>query len=324
MDHLAYPKLAERVEPGVVTPAGAWVATEKVHGAHLVVATDGQATRVGKRKAWLADDEPFFGWQFLRAELQAAALGLHRALGAPRTVRLYGELFGGGYPHPSVAALAGFSPVQTGVWYAPDVRFALFDVLVESSFKEPVLLSHTEVHALRAAHGLLVVPCLRRGSKEVVQALPIRYPTRIPTLLGYPILGDNMAEGIVYKPDARASLAQRIAIKRKIPEFEEARFDESAPWNPHVRLDMQSLQSIALRMVNRPRLAAARSKIGPVSASSCLQDEIVLDVLADSGVRLADCRCRADDAGGGVAAGPRRCRHPRPADVWMTMARASP
>jgi len=56
-----FPKLSE-VAPADA-PAGEWVAFEKVHGAQLVLGrgADG-AVRFGKRKAWLADEEPFFGW----------------------------------------------------------------------------------------------------------------------------------------------------------------------------------------------------------------------------------------------------------------------
>lgn len=40
----------------------------------------------------------------------------------------YGELFGGKYPHPDVAAHPDVRPIQSGVYYCPDLRFAAFDV----------------------------------------------------------------------------------------------------------------------------------------------------------------------------------------------------
>jgi hypothetical protein len=52
---------------------GTRVATEKIHGAPLVIAFDGRELRIGKRRAWLAADEPFFGWQLLRPRFAAAA-----------------------------------------------------------------------------------------------------------------------------------------------------------------------------------------------------------------------------------------------------------
>ena len=119
-----------------------WVATEKIHGAQLVVGASADEVRIGKRKAWLEPGEPFFGWQMLRPSLHALARSVHRAMGATGEVWIYGELFGGHYPHPAVTPVAGLVPVQTGIWYAPDLQFAVFDVVhasagAERSFPRP-------------------------------------------------------------------------------------------------------------------------------------------------------------------------------------------
>ncbi|XXX78339.1 RNA ligase family protein [Sorangium sp. So ce134] len=81
--------------------APTWVALEKIHGAQLAIGVDAAGVRFGKRKEWLRDEDPFFGWQLLRASLRDAARAAFAAVGAERLV-LYGELFGGGYPHPAV------------------------------------------------------------------------------------------------------------------------------------------------------------------------------------------------------------------------------
>src|SRR5687767_3024442 len=127
-EHRPYPKIPKRHDGSRPLAGGTWVATEKIHGANLVVATDGTRDAIGKRKAWLADDEPFFGWQLLRNDLVVAARSIRLALAisGASIVRLHGEIFGGAYPHPDVAPVRGMSAVQGGVWYAPDIRFALF------------------------------------------------------------------------------------------------------------------------------------------------------------------------------------------------------
>ena len=133
---------------------GTWVATEKLHGANFVVAAVADRAWFGKRKAWLADDEPFFGWQLIAAELSAALRAIAAELGAAQVVG-YGELFGGGYPHPAVPAVPGLQPVQTGVWYAPDLRWAPFDLLVaRDDDDDGELLAFAEVERLAAAAGL--------------------------------------------------------------------------------------------------------------------------------------------------------------------------
>lgn len=280
------------------SPGGRWVALEKIHGAQLVLGCDGERVCFGKRKAWLDEDEPFFGWQVLRAELRAAALALaQRWPGAQVTV--YGELHGGAYPHPAVAALPGLSAVQTGVWYGPDLAYAAFDVLVaQGDEDEGELLTHSEVEALAAAVGLRAPPVLRRGSYAEVAETPLRFTTRVPLQRGLPALPENWAEGLVLKPDPesrsgsavidrRTSPRERAVFKRKIPEFHEGGYDESQPFGgaaahpgaPRQALDLEALLCWSERLVNPPRLASARSKVGPQVVP--LLDEVVLDVLID-------------------------------------------
>jgi Rnl2 family RNA ligase len=275
MDHLPYPRIYTSL-PNLA--ASRWVATEKVHGANLVVATDGRDVRVGKRKAWLRDDEAFFGWQLLRPTLAHVALTLWRALGAPRVLRLHGELYGGAYPHPEVAQVPGNTPVQTGIWYAPDVRFSLFDVQFEAA-EGPIFIAHHELDALAAEHGLEAVPVLGRGARTELDALPVRFTTRVPALHGLPPLAGNVAEGYVLKADARMPCATRPAVKRKIPEFDEGRFDDGAPWDPAVSLSLDALRTRAASLMNHARIASARSKVGAEVTAVC--DEAALDALVD-------------------------------------------
>ncbi len=65
----------------------------------------------------------------------------------PTMTRLYvyGELFGGHYPHPDITSTStstsastststsSASAVQTGVWYAPDLRFCAFDIAYDDA-----------------------------------------------------------------------------------------------------------------------------------------------------------------------------------------------
>lgn len=279
MEHRPYPKIASVADPSLHSPGGIWVAMEKLHGAQLVVGCDGAQVRIGKRKAWLEDDEPFFGWQLLRSRLQESALGVHRDLGAPRVIRLFGELFGGAYPHPDVAELPGLSAVQTGIWYAPNLHFALFDVVVEVDEGAGEFLSHREVETLAHAHGLLTVPLVGRGPRATLSTLPVRAPTRMPALLGLPPIADNIAEGLVLKPDARLSVEKRFVLKKKIAEFDDARFDEALPFQANAMLTVEEFAAHAKHLVNDARIASARSKVG--TDAEAVRAEVVLDVLID-------------------------------------------
>lgn len=281
MRHRTFPKIAGPGEQaGASPPGGPWVALEKIHGAQMIIAVTGGALRFGKRKAWLDPGDPFFGWQLLQAELAEAARAAREHLGVPAIV-LYGELFGGAYPHPEVAAVAGLAPVQTGVWYAPDLRYAVFDVLVaDGEDDEGELLAHREVAEIAAAVGLMTPPILRRGPRPLVMAAPVRFTTQVPAGLGLPPIDGNLAEGIVCKPDARARAATRVVYKQKIAEFDEQRFGESAAWDPDQRLDLAALVAHAERMINPPRIASAASKWGRGDRQALL-DEVALDVMID-------------------------------------------
>ena len=61
-EFLTFPKMPCRGE----SDGPVWVALEKIHGAQLVIDVDADDVRFGKRKEWLADGDPFFGWQLLR------------------------------------------------------------------------------------------------------------------------------------------------------------------------------------------------------------------------------------------------------------------
>ncbi len=76
IQHLPYPKIRTSLA-GKLAAKGEWVASEKIHGANMVIACDGKQVCFGKRKAWLEDDSPFFGWQLLRERLRRAILTIH-------------------------------------------------------------------------------------------------------------------------------------------------------------------------------------------------------------------------------------------------------
>jgi len=280
VQHRPYEKIAGAGTPLVGDLGGPWVATEKVHGAQLVVAVAGGSVRFGKRKAWLADDDPFFGWQLVRAELAEVARAAAATVAAPLVV-LYGELFGGGYPHPVVAPVAGLQPVQTGVWYAPDLRWAAFDLLVATGDDDPgERLAFSELRQVAAEAGLLVPPAVRAGRRTEVEGAPERFPTLVPGLLGLPPIEGNLAEGIVLRRDHRAGPGEVVTYKRKIAEFDEGRFGEAEAWDTEQRPDLDALCDWARRLTNPARVASAASKWGRHDVDVVL-DEVELDVLID-------------------------------------------
>jgi Rnl2 family RNA ligase len=277
----SFPKIPTHRAAPPRAVGGPWVALEKLHGAQLVLACEADLVRVGKRKAWLAEDEPFFGWQLLAGELSAGARALARQAAA-RQVVIYGELVGGAYPHPDVAPIAGLSAVQTGIWYCPALAWVAFDVLVAAADDdEGELLSHREVEQLAGAAGLRTPPRLARGTRAELERVDVRFPSRVPAWFGLPPIADNFAEGLVLKPDQRCAPSDRPVIKRKLPEFDDDRFGEAEAWAP-AWLDEAALLGWVERLVQPARLASARSKVG--TSPEAIADEVALDVAVDLGL----------------------------------------
>lgn len=259
---------------------GPWVALEKVHGAQLVVGVDRTrgTVRVGKRKDWLAADTAFFGWQLLQTELTEAVRAWADSIGAPQLVA-YGELYGGAYPHPDVPAVPGLQAVQTGVWYAPGLEWSPFDLLVcQDDDDDGEFLSYSELAQVVAGSRFLPPPLVGRGPRGDLISLPVSAPTRVPSRHGLPTLADNIAEGLVLRPDRRAAPGARGLLKRKIATFDDARFGEATAWNPGDP-GLEGLLDWVGRLVNPARIASARSKVGTEPA--LVADEVVLDVFVD-------------------------------------------
>jgi Rnl2 family RNA ligase len=234
---VAYEKMGDRPESWGLDEAGeralaraSWVVTEKIHGANFVLLCDGAVVRPAKRKQLLNDEEDFFGHRALVARLEEPVRALWAAVAAetPGLVQLavHGELFGGGYPHPAVAAVEGVQPVQTGVWYAPGIEFCVFDLAVWAP--ERRYLDFEQAMALAAAAGLLAAEPLLVGRRDEAMSYPIEFTTSLPARLGLPPLPEpNLAEGVVIKPlrevdlrDARGNPVRPI-LKRKIAIFAE-------------------------------------------------------------------------------------------------------
>jgi Rnl2 family RNA ligase len=298
-EFVPYPKIAERLDAGEAVERALarapWVVTEKIHGANLALISDGgDAVRGAKRKALLAPDEEFFGWTSIVARLADPVRALVGALrsGDPDLVRVivYGELFGGAYPHPDVPPVPGVEPVQTGVWYAPDIQWRAFDIgLVRG---DGVTLLDWEQAEPRLAAA--AIPYLRPrliGKINEAQNYPLGFETAIPVELGLPRITGNRAEGIVIKP-LRAPIVdgQPVAprLKRKLAEFaEDERFHGAQKWGSPARDGADAyaaLVAAARARINEPRLHAARSKIGRIRPGDRkrraeLQATIVDDIL---------------------------------------------
>ncbi|MEU9378300.1 RNA ligase family protein [Streptomyces sp. NPDC048255] len=274
-----------------------WVAHEKIHGANFAVVCDAAGAHPAKRRELLGEGglDEFFGvgriWPALAVAATRCARSLRERCGAPASavVTVYGELAGGRYPHPDVPPAPGVEPVQTGVWYAPELLWLPFDATVADEDGLCWVADRT-LRAAAGAAGLRCAPLLAEGPVARLQELPVVFPTRLPALLGLPALADNLAEGLVVKPAGEFRGSARPMAKFKQPAFaEDLRFDGSRPYQPPAEGAAGVpgwLLAHGTALLTPARAASAVSKLGPRTAAEELAAEIARDAAEEAAETL--------------------------------------
>ncbi len=295
-----------------------WAVTEKIHGANFCVLCDEQGLRVAKRKALLAPGEPFFGYERPVSKLEPRVFALLHQLRKddPSVTRVYvyGELFGGLYPHPEVLPVAGALPVQTGVYYAPGIEFCAFDLAVARGDDDGAreYLGFGRALELLQAQGIFCAAPLRVCSLTEACAYPVEFATTVPERLGLPALPDqrtNFAEGVVIRPMEAVTVTTRKGparplLKRKPARFaEDARYHQAQRWSSRAPVStrfgtpLARLTGIAHALLVPTRLAAAISKVGRISGGGArgakrraevqraLQAEVLEELALEAGAR---------------------------------------
>lgn len=300
MEHLfqSYPKIPESFDALQLSEAdyrllkkADWVVTEKIHGANFCVLSNETTTSFAKRKEILADEENFFGYHALRDDLMAKVKVLFTQIleEHPDTcaVAVYGELFGGAYPHPEVPSIKGVQAIQTGIYYCPEVRFWVFDIVRITDISSYFVDFNTMTEACEAV-DLPYVPALLTGSFNEAQNYGIEFASTIPTLLELPPLEQkNLAEGVVIKPAQSLLLDThkgwiRPVIKKKIKLFsEDSRYQQAQKWSGDTGVSQQlgDILVAIQNLVNQNRLNNVISKIGALDTQSTQQMSLVKSAL---------------------------------------------
>ncbi|MDR1183037.1 MAG: hypothetical protein LBL13_13785, partial [Bacteroidales bacterium] len=114
-----------------------FVVQEKIHGANFCFITDGATIRVGKRTGFVEPDENFYRYSELLEQYKEKVINLFTSVKKtdPDTVSvtIFGEMFGGRYPHPDIINDTRFNYIQQGVYYCPYHEFYAFDLYVTDS-----------------------------------------------------------------------------------------------------------------------------------------------------------------------------------------------
>lgn len=300
----SYEKIAESSGEWQLDEAGyrllektPWVVTEKIHGANFCFVLDGRTLLCANRKHVLGQDEDFFQYQVIVEQLQEMLWQVYQLTKAsfPQMSRasIYGELFGGSYPHPDVPPDLSVQPVQTGVWYAPSLTFSAFDLVIEGDAVPRTYVDYDAAMQFFQAAGLFYAVSLFIGSYQEALAYPLGFNSTIPGLLGLPLLPEaNKAEGVVIKPLKTLLIPTRKGpirpvLKRKIAEFaEDKRFHQAQKWSPSSPAATQSsnlelLKWEVFNLVSENRLHSALSKLGALHAGDRKKAQQVFSVVVE-------------------------------------------
>ncbi len=277
-----------------------WVATEKVHGANFQMITDGKEIQCAKRTALLTkdDNKGFFGFTEVLERYRSNVIRLFEQIQPqPKTVTLYGELFGNGYPTGKGNAPEGNpprlrnantkdkGPVQRHIYYCPHLEFYAFDIVVDGLF-----LPYDQCVDLWTQCHFLYAKALKRGTFQDVYSFEVEtLRSWIPAHFGLPELKDAFAEGIVLKPVTyMGNKYQELFLKKKQSKFVEVSKGKPIQFDRQIVLptsddlkDTKGLLDDVARFMTKTRLDAVISKEGHVEDKKRLVGLFMADVIQD-------------------------------------------
>ena len=158
------------------TPIDArFVVQEKVHGSNCSFLCDGQEIQFAKRTAVVAKDEDFYQWQELAERYRERIFKVYGMINECffdlQSIIVYGEMFGGAYPHKEIKRIGAMSAIQKGVYYCPGHDFYGFDIYVYTPDEAFYLDVDTTNHIFAEA-GIFYAETLFEGTLEECLAYP--------------------------------------------------------------------------------------------------------------------------------------------------------
>ncbi|MDR2679522.1 MAG: RNA ligase, Rnl2 family [Tannerella sp.] len=251
-----------------------YVVQEKVHGANCCFITDGETVQFAKRTGTVETGEMFYNYEELLARYQDRVLHLFRRIkgeyAGTEGVLVYGEMFGGKYPHPDVKNDSKVMNIQKGVFYSPVHEFYGFDICMNGQ-EGNRYLSVDEANMFFEEGNFLYAKTLFRGDLNECLKYPNDFPSRIAGWLGLPPLEDNICEGIVIRPVNPVYFRNgaRLLLKSKNSKFAEKKSVKKRQPSLYVKPTyseaLNGQLAVTEEYVTENRLNNVVSKIGHVS-----------------------------------------------------------
>ena len=270
-----------------------FVVQEKVHGANVCFMTDGKTVSFGKRTGLIEQGEKFYDYEILleryTSKITSLFFAVKNVLPDIETLKVYGEMFGGKYPHPDVAHKKNVMLIQKGIHYCPYHEFYAFDLYVAMP-ENGYYLTVDMANSFFEQGDFLYAKTLFRGTLDACLQYPNDSLSVIHEWLGLPPIEDNICEGIVIRPVVPCYLSNgsRVLLKSKNARFAEKKsVKKRTPQlfvEPSYSEELNNLLFVTEQYVTENRLNNVISKIGHISIPSELGKLIGLfskDILED-------------------------------------------
>lgn len=249
--------------------------TEKIHGSNTQICYDvkKQEFEYGKRTCAIEVGEACYNVQNCFEEIKEAVVDLAIYLTLTLTkelasVTVYGEVFGGCYPHEDVKKDNKASKVQKGVYYSEHNKWKTFDIAYRLIDDECTyfLCGYDFFDACNAV-GIDTVPLLKVADNL---NLALEYPNNGESVVykdyNLPKLADNIMEGVVIKPwKADLWMSQtRVIIKNKSEKFKEKSHEKKVNVQVEVPENVKKAMEEISAFVTEARVNNVVSHLGEV------------------------------------------------------------
>lgn len=257
-----------------------------VHNSNFSFHMNHEGLRYAKRTSFLKWSEDFFNFQFV-AELYNENLRvfyqmvqeLYNITDDTLEVVLYGELFGGSYPHEEVPQTQDSKKVQNGVFYCPHNDFYAFDCKVNGRYMNVNIFDE-----LMKECGFMYAKPLYVGDFDSCLLFDTKINSTIPEAFDLPPLEENIIEGVVIKPvDSRIlPNGSRVIIKKKNESFLEKKRVKIRKEVTYTEEENKIIAEM-VSYLNDNRIRSAISKIGEITNKDFgkLSGEINRDIIEE-------------------------------------------
>jgi len=246
-----------------------FVVQEKIHGSNLSYWTnDGKTFYSGKRTGEIEKNEKFYNYEIVLGNIKPKLELLWKSIKTDfpelNQLTIFGELFGGDYPHPDIEVDKKSIMVQKGIFYSPKNHFYAFDILLNTVNYLDVNIANKYFEKVKLLHAKTIF----KGSIVECMKQENDFNTTIPKELGLPILEPNIVEGVVIKPTKTSYFNNgvRVIMKNKNEKWSEnKKYHKSINETDEPTEKVIKLQEAIITYVTENRLNNVISKIGEIT-----------------------------------------------------------